>query len=277
MRVCSPTGCLLSAVERCFPAIFSWCVVFHPRVIWSARAWPLQQLGNCLQSLCCAPSDGNRTALTIDDFPSEGMTVDALRRGLDALKYDAWNNRIDFRATFFVIWSRLVSTPNWQEMIAMIVNDGHEIGVHYAGRWGWCRSVRSYIEDEGRLLVGYVKRNFGKQVRYVRPPGGLATWAFVDAHYNVLGLETVIGTGYAFDVDLCACRSSAVQGRLTAEMAAGKDNVISIFHDGGPTPLDLAAKTRAFVDGMVEHGHHVVTLDELLQADGGDELTAIAE
>lgn len=205
------------------------------------------------------------------------MTVEALRRALDALKYDAWGNRIDFGATFFVIWSRLVATPRWQEMLAMIVADGHEIGVHYAGRWGWCRSPRSYIEDEGRLLVAYVKRNFGKLVRYVRPPGGLATWAFVDAHFNVLGLETVIGTGYAFDVDLCACRSPAIQGRLTAEMAAGKDNVISIFHDGGPTALDLAVKTRAFVDAMIEHGHSVVTLEELLRDDAENELLEVAE
>ena len=68
-----------------------------------------------------------------------------------------------------------------------------------------------------------------------------------------------------------------MQGRLTAEMAAGKDNVISIFHDGGPTALDLAVKTRAFVDAMLEHGHNVVTLEELLRDDADDELSAIAE
>lgn len=203
--------------------------------------------------------------------------MDALKRVLDALKFDAWGNRIDFRATFFVIWSRLVATPNWKEMVAMIVRDGHEIGAHYAGRWGWCRSPRSYIEDEGRLLVAYMKKNFGKRVSFVRPPGGLATWGFVDAHYNVLGLETVIGTGYAFDVDLCSCRSAAVQGRLTAEMAAGKDSVISIFHDGGPQPIDLAIKARAFVDAMTEHGHSVVSLEELLRPEIDDELLAIAE
>ena len=97
------------------------------------------------------------------------------------------------------------------------------------------------------------------RIRHARMPGGFSTPAQVTA-LERLGLKVVNGTGYPFDVDLCACLSALALGRCAARLVE-RGGRIAILHDTDR----LLASVEAFLNARRKYEGAVVTLDELLE------------
>ena len=235
MAVC-PTGGQLC--EPCVPCLCSCLVCCHPGVRWRVAG-------------------ASGTALTIDDFPSKHMRAEDFWALLAML--EKANGGKGVRATFFVIWSRVVDRPEHQQQLIAMRNNGHEIAVHYEGRWGWARTAESYLSESDDFMA-FCELN-GIELRFVRPPGGFATRAFVDRHFaSRMKLITVIGTAYPFDADLCECMPPAWIGRCAAGLSLGGGRIV-ILHAG----KRLHEKVACFLRHAV--AQNVGTLSDVVDED----------
>ena len=207
----------MSACVPCVPCCCGWLTCYHSDVLWRV-------------------SHSRRgVALTIDDFPSKSLSKDAFMLLLAMLEDHG------VCASFFVIWSRVKDSHTMKRMVLEMHRRGHEIALHYQGRWGWCLSEREYV-PLAQSMLSFCDRN-SIPVRFVRPPGGFATRSFIDNH-AVLGLTTVIGTAYPGDADVCACMPSRWIGKCAARLASGAPGRIVILHVNSK----LVAKVQAFLD-----------------------------
>ena len=222
---------------------------FDRRVVWRAsepRMWPHR----------------DQVALTIDDVPRKGTTREDVLAIMQLLfQYRA-------KATFFVIFEQLAEVPPDVRRVFMdhVRCYGHEIGVHFAGRWGFAMPVDElHAAAEGAQSM--VQRCYGLRMRYARMPGGFSTPAQVTA-LETLGLTVANGTGYSFDADLCQCLSAAVLGRCAARLSE-RGGRIAILHDSPKLVSNGGGELAAFLDAARHrHGLTVVTLEELLERIG---------
>jgi peptidoglycan/xylan/chitin deacetylase (PgdA/CDA1 family) len=192
----------------------------------------LEQCAQCLLT-CCSPDvrwtlngrgnvrgPGVTISLTIDDYPNAQTTVADVHRLMAMLA----NRRV--QATFFVFE---VNT-NFGEIVRILLRCGHEVGVHYQGRWGFCKSASEYV-DQAERLKGRIRKatNLPFVPQHVRPPGGCICPGSAAALKTRAGLSTVVGTAYSFDADLCAGTGPGLQADTAALMTY--DGAIAIFHD----------------------------------------------
>lgn len=140
-------------------------------------------------------------------------------------------------------------------MVKCILENGHEIGLHFAGRC-FCESVIT-LERDAREAMQRMDR-CGQCLRYVRMPGGFSRCDQVSC-LNRLGLTVVNGTAYPFDADLCARLDRTALGICAAHMGAAGGR-ISILHDGD----QLLDAVTAFSKAAQNRGLDVVTLRKLL-------------
>lgn len=233
-----------SALEPLFPCLCGWMSCCDSRVVWRA-------------------DDDNDTpdaiALTIDDVPRKGMRVS------DVLELMLLLRQRRARVTFFVFFDRLNPKPDDPPEVHLMVNtfidhvkiDGHEIGLHFPGRWG---NQMSAIELKWRVekSLQIAQRRYNLPIRHVRMPGGFSTPAQVSL-LEAYDLTTVNGTAYPGDADVCQCLSAAALGRFAARLAT-RDGRIAILHDDNR----LIAKLASFLRHLQAQGRHSVTLSELL-------------
>lgn len=215
MTACPTCG---RSCEPWVPLCCSCLVRCHPGVRWRA-------------------SGSTKTALTIDDFPSANM--DTGEFALLRTMLQSANNGDGVCVTFFVIWDKVKTDPDlYYKQITELVRDGHEIAVHYKGRWGWSRPTESYLAELVEFEQFCSRQNI--PLRFVRPPGGFATHSFVDRHFKAHSLITVIGTAYPFDADLCRCMSPAWIGKCASTLSAGGGRIV-ILHAGATLRDKLCA------------------------------------
>ena len=198
----------------------------------------------------------NMCALTIDDGPLGHDPLCTLPQITLILKlYNA-------RATFFLVWSRLKAmfAHERARYMGMLLQDGHEVGVHFAGRWGCCQDEDALIA-EAREMKEEFEVLFRRKLLYVRPAGGFARHSTTLRMQQELQLTTVIGTAYPFDVDLCKHMSSKNIGRCAQQMAV-RDGSIVILHDG----RNITEKMLSFLNNNANSNQRkrVVTLRTLL-------------
>jgi len=235
-----------SAFEPLFPCLCGWMSCCDSRVVWRADD----------------DNDGavsDAVALTIDDVPRKGMKVS------DVLELMLLLRQRRARVTFFVFFDRLNPKPDDPPEMHMMVNtfidqvkiDGHEIGLHFPGRWG---SQMSTLELKWRVekSLQIARRRYNLPIRHLRMPGGFSTPAQVSL-LETYGLVVVNGTAYSGDADVCQCLSAAALGRFAARLAR-RDGRIAILHDD----KRLIAKLASFLRHLQSHGQHSVTLFELL-------------
>lgn len=215
-------GCVLSCVQPCVPCLFACFVGCNGGVIWKIPEFDHE--------------DRRTVALTIDDFPQPGMTPMRLLAVLE--KLDEYASYV----TFFVILSNLKAHKDGEKMLRMIVESGHEIGLHWKGRWGCLKPRHEFLSEAFELKHG-IERRHGTSIQFCRPPGGFATSATIQELKRRASLTTVIGTAYSGDADVCASRSPRWQGVAAANMAMD-GGAIAILHDDE----FLLEKIQAFVD-----------------------------
>lgn len=214
-------GCVLSCLEPCAPCLFG-CFVGCTPITW--RVPPLDR-------------EGRRTVcLTIDDFPSKSLTVEAFKELLVVL------DEHDALVTFFVILDNVKAHPYGEEMLRILcAYTEHELGCHWKGRWGCCMPthefVRSAFEFKG------IQRRYGTHIRFCRPPGGFATSRTVVALNQQAGLKMVLGTAYPGDADICASRSPRWIGEMASNMAKNGGRIVILHCDGS-----IVAKVKHFLE-----------------------------
>ena len=162
-------------------------------------------------------------------------------------------------ATFFFVWrgarSRAAADPC--AIIQLLCRHGHEVGVHFSGRWGCCMSDSELCSQVIEAVLN-LERITGVRPRYVRMPGGFSRRSSVD-RLRSLRLTVVNGTAYPFDVDLCASLDAATLGRAAADLGA-RGGRIAILHDRE----NLIPKVKAFLEQADCRRLQVVRLDALL-------------
>ena len=250
MRGGCPAECG-ACLEPAVPCLFGWMTCcWDGRVVWrasEAQRWPHR----------------GQVALTIDDVPRKGTTVDDVQRLMTLLASHVAT------ATFFVMFDQFVAAPEnvRRAFLTYVKGYGHELGLHFKGRWGHTMATEELLQraTEARHLV---EQCYGMRLRYARMPGGFSRPEQVTA-LESLGLTVVNGTGYPFDVDLCACLPARALGRCAARLTA-RGGRIAILHDTHKLYHEVEAFLRAARD---QNGHTVVALEELLEriATGSDE------
>ena len=236
-------------VEPCAPCVFGWMTCCcDQRVVWRAsepNIWPHHE----------------QVALTIDDVPRKGTTRDDVLKIMQLL----FDHRA--KATFFVIFEQLAEVPHDVRRVFMdhVRCHGHEIGLHFAGRWGFAMPVDE-LHAAAVEAQSVVQRCYGLRLRYARMPGGFSTPAQVTA-LEALGLTVANGTAYPFDADLCQCLPARFLGRCAARLSE-RGGRIAILHDS-PRLVSKGGELAAFLDAARRgHGLTVVTLEELLERIG---------
>tara|TARA_B110001454_G_scaffold187876_1_gene185500 strand:+ start:1343 stop:2113 length:771 start_codon:yes stop_codon:yes gene_type:complete len=196
---------------------------------------------------------GNRVALTIDDVPRRDSALKDLAELLIMLEK---HNRT--KATFFLIWSEMQHFRDDRvRLVEMLRDNGHEIGIHFDGRWG-CTVSDTEICRQTVEALHALQRHCGVVPRYARMPGGFSRRSTV-TKLEGLGLTVVNGTAYPFDVDLCQRLSPAALGRCAANLA-WRGGRIAILHDRD----NLLPKIEAFLEQARRNDCRVVRLDALL-------------
>lgn len=233
-----------SACEPVFPCLFGWMSCCDSRVVW--RADDDEDASDAI-------------ALTIDDVPRKGLKVS------DVLELMLLLRQRRARVTFFVFFDRLNPKPDDPPEVHLMMNtfidqvkiDGHEIGLHFPGRWG---SQMSTLELKWRVekSLQIARRRYNLPIRHVRMPGGFSTPAQVSL-LETHGLTVVNGTAYSGDADVCQCLSAAALGRFAARLAR-RNGRIAILHDD----KRLIGKLASFLRHLQANGQHSVTLSELL-------------
>lgn len=198
-------------------------------------------------------------ALTIDDFPPLDMTIQTFSQLMSTLR------SCHAKATFFVIWENVEQLQFGQHMLREMVNHyGHEIGVHYKGRWGACMSLHEYRAG-AQPLLDFAKAQLRKKIRFMRPAGGNISSTVVDEmRKEPYCLETVIGTSYAFDADLCACCPGPWHGRCIGRTV--QPGEIIIIHVGPKLNSAIVALCKQLRHPN-HYGRQIKTLESLCSED----------
>ena len=141
-------------------------------------------------------------ALTFDDGPH----AEATPRMLDALE------RLDVRATFFLLGDRVAALP---DMAARIAAAGHEVATH---GWDHRAPVRPWRDraDLRRALTALAEVT-GVQAAWYRPPYGVLTTTRLAAA-RALRLRPVLWTAWGRD-----WRRRATPTSITAEILTAAD------------------------------------------------------
>jgi peptidoglycan/xylan/chitin deacetylase (PgdA/CDA1 family) len=241
-----------AALAPLAPCLCGWMTCCDSRVVWHADA--KDELPNAV-------------ALTIDDVPRKGTKV------ADVLQLMLMLRQRRVRVTFFVLFERFnpsSSDPIEDHLlvntfVSEVKSGGHEVGLHFSGRWG-CQMSLSELQWRTEQSLQVAKRRFNLPVRYVRMPGGFSTPAQVSLLQRY-GLAVVNGTAYPGDADVCQCLSAIALGRCAARLA-NSDGRIAILHDD----KRLIAKLASFLATLQAQGRHSATLSDLF---GHSRITAV--
>lgn len=152
-------------------------------------------------------------ALTFDDGPDPDSTP----RFLAAL------DRLEVRATFFLVGSRLARHPR---TAAELVAAGHEVAVHgWRHRYPW-RPAPLRDLAETRACVATVREVCGTEPRWYRPPYGILTGGLWLAARRA-GLRPVLWSAWGRDWE-----AGATPGTVARRVLAGlPDGGTVLLHD----------------------------------------------
>ena len=183
-------------------------------------------------------------ALTFDDGPGRPTG-----RLLDILAAHG------SRATFFVVGVSVQYSP---EMVARIVDEGHEVGNHTFNHRDLTKLGGDALQEQVDETNDAIKAATGQRPRLLRPPYG----AMDERTAALVGMPMVL---WSVDPRDWADHDAALVAQRVAENA--RRGSIVLLHDIHETTVDAVPAILADFD---RRGLHVVTVSELL----GDDLVA---
>lgn len=236
---------LAALISPLAPCLCGFMTCYDSRVVWVADNADSYDMPHAV-------------ALTIDDVPRKNTTIKDVRDIMNLL------NHFDAKATFFVFFDQLnvidsdVRAPVVREFIKLVNAGGHELGVHFKGRWGH-QMLLAELDVGIEQSLELARNKFGMDVKFLRMPGGFSTPAQVTLIEESHGLTVVNGTAYPGDADVCKCLSALALGRCAGRLA-NSDGRIAILHDD----RRLLAKVCSFLEQLQVQDKRAITLRKLL-------------
>lgn len=190
-------------------------------------------------------NDPNGFALTFDDGPHPSTTPAIL----DTLR------RFDTKAAFFLVGEQAKEHPG---LVRRIAEDGHTVGVH-----GWQHRPMTF-QSRSTLLADLahtadvLEEATGVRVRCYRPPWGFRGPA-LEPVIRHLGWK-IIGWRFAGQ-DWKASRPETVTDHVLRN--AHKRDIV-LLHDAGPGADMTSTALPTMLEGLLERGMSLVSLDSVL-------------
>ena len=195
--------------------------------------------------------DPNRpmVALTFDDGPNMNLTIPVLEK----------LEQYHVKATFYVLCPAFNETT--VPMLQMMVDGGHEIGVH-----GLTHELMTHFtraENAQRLtkacetISGWIEG--GYQPKTMRPPGGSNNGNVKNGAKDA-GLAVII-----WSVDTLDWYTQDVKKIMDVVKKETKDGAIILCHDHHKPTLDALDE---MIPWLLEQGYDLVTVSELLESTG---------
>ncbi len=185
-------------------------------------------------------------AITFDDGP--GAYTDRL---LDILQ------RYDAKATFFVVGYKIDRRP---ETVQRIVSEGHEIGGHSWNHKELTKLTEKEISSQLTKTRNKIHDVTGIEPVLMRPPYGSYNDS-VRAVAKKLGISAI-----NWNVDTLDWKYKDADKVYDGTFKKLKDGNIILFHDIHPTTVDAMERV---IPALIEEGYQLVTVSQLLTADGG--------
>lgn len=191
--------------------------------------------------------DKPMVAITFDDGP--GAYTDRL---LDILQ------RYNAKATFFVMGYKIDQRP---ETVQRIAAEGHEIGGHSWNHKELTKLTDKEISSQLTRTRNKIEDVTGVKPALMRPPYGSYNDK-VRAVAKKLGISAI-----NWNVDTLDWKYKDADYVYDAAMKKLKDGNIILFHDIHPTTVDAMEK---IIPALIEEGYQLVTVSQLLTADGSE-------
>ncbi len=185
-----------------------------------------------------------RVALTFDDGPNGVWTPQML----DILKEH------EAHATFFVLGA---AAKHCQQLLARIVAEGHELGLHSYGHGKMARRARASVLADLDRAEAAVRPAVQGKLRWYRPPYGDVSTGL---------LKILAERGYSVALwsvdprDWLRPGSQVVYDRVMRQL---KDGAVIVLHDGGGNRAGTVAAVKRLVPAIQAKGYSLVTLSEL--------------
>lgn len=196
-------------------------------------------------------------AFTFDDGPNTVQT----KRLLDGL---AERNA---KATFFVLGELIdydsdkANIEANRKLVARMAAEGHTVGNHTYSHCWLSKSYPEKVAYELEKTSGLIKEITGKEVRYMRPPGGRE---LTDSWVREIASPMITVCWGYYDVRDWECRNVDKMVQMIVDNASDGD--IILLHDNYSTSVDTALLA---IDILRERGFRFATVDELLNRNTG--------
>ena len=159
----------------------------------------------------------------------------------------------DVKATFFVLGSRV---PGNEELIARMVNEGHEVGNHSYSHPIFKKMNQAAISQEITRAADLIEQAGGVRPWLVRPPYG-----DVSSPVKAALSEPLI----LWSVDPLDWKLRDTDAVVKAVLSTVRDGDIVLLHDIYSTTVDAAL---IVIDRLSEEGYDFVTVSELFEETG---------
>ena len=192
-------------------------------------------------------TDKPMIALTFDDGP--GAYTDRL---LDILQQHGG------KATFFLLGNKIDKRP---ETVQRMVSEGHEIGGHSWSHKELTKLTDKEVRSQLVKVNNKIQELTGQTPAIMRPPYGSYN-DDVSAVAAKQGLSAI-----NWNVDTLDWKYKDAEYVYNATMKKLKSGNIILFHDIHPTTVDAMER---IIPDLIEEGYQLVTVSQLLTADGGN-------
>lgn len=189
------------------------------------------------------PVSGMYVALTFDDGPSPATTPQAL----EILR------RNGAHGTFFVTGA---NASRHQALLARMVAEGHEIGVHSWTHAQLTRCSAAKVDHEIADTAEVIRRATGQAPKLMRPPYGATNAALNKRMMADYGLRTIL-----WDVDTLDWRHPGVQRVIDTAVGKARPGSIILVHDIHASTI---AALEGIVQGLQARGFKLVTVSQLI-------------
>jgi peptidoglycan/xylan/chitin deacetylase (PgdA/CDA1 family) len=213
-----------------------------------------QEVGVKLTRLTRGPHTRKLVALTFDDGPHQGYTIQLLQ----VLK------ALHVKATFFLVGKQVDKFPS---LVQMEVLEGHELGNHTYDHVDLTQIPPELIGFELDECDAAIRRATGSSARFFRPPGG----QFAPQVVREASRRHFITTLWSDDPgDYAKPGADVVLQRTMDHLDNGS---IILLHDGIP---DTMSVLPTIVSEARKRGFEFVTMSELAKAMQADQKSQLA-
>ena len=189
------------------------------------------------------PVSGVYVARTVDEGPSPATTPQAL----EILR------RNGAHGTFFVTGA---NASRHQALLARMVAEGHEIGVHSWTHAQLTRCSAAKVDHEIADTAEVIRRATGQAPKLMRPPYGATNAALNKRMMADYGLRTIL-----WDVDTLDWRHPGVQRVIDTAVGKARPGSIILVHDIHASTI---AALEGIVQGLQARGFKLVTVSQLI-------------